>query len=235
MILHEDASFKIYFGDIKDDCVKSDGNYNIDYFEKTGSTLNLEKLVFLKQVHGNSGVCVDQNFLEKNMLLFELTGDYIVTNKRNIGIGVLTADCLPVVFYDPVHHALGIVHSGWRGAISNIIENCVEKMRELYQTNTKDLTVYFGACANVCCYEIQADFFKNLETISFFEDVIIKKEDKMFFDLSKLVAMKLMELGVLKQEINFSYNNCTICDERFHSYRRNQGGVGRQSTIISLK
>lgn len=235
MILHNDSLFKIYFGDAKDDCVKSDGNYNIEYFEKKLDLLVFDNIVFLKQVHGDLGVNVDQNYLNKKFILFENSGDFIVTNQRNVGIGVLTADCLPVAFYDPVHHVIGIAHAGWRGAISNIFENIIKKMSENFGTKPQDLAVYFGASASVCCYEVKYDFFKNLENISSFDEFIIKKDEKFFFDLSKLATFKLIKLGVLKPQINFSYNNCTICDERFHSYRRNLMNYGRQATIISLK
>jgi polyphenol oxidase len=236
MILHNDASFKVYFGDSKDDCVKSDGHPNDDYFQKLQDELKVNNLVFLKQVHGKKGICIKSpSELNKKLILFEEEGDFIVTNQRNVGVGMVTADCLPVVFYDPVHHASAIVHVGWKGAVYGIVSSVIEKMRECFNTNPEELTVYFGPSAKVCCYSVGSDFSKNLEHLSFNNDILIQKEDSLYFDLPKLVLLQLVEFGISRKDVKIDYNSCTICDLRFHSYRRSNQGVGRQATIVILK
>lgn len=236
MILHNDASFKVYFGDSKDDCVKSDGQPNDDYFQGLLSDIKLNNLVLLKQIHSKNGICIKSpSDLNKKVMLFEKEGDFIITNQRNIGIGVLTADCLPVVFYDPVHHVSAVAHVGWKGAVSGIISSVIEKMKECFNTDPTELTVYFGPSAKVCCYSVGDDFSKNMEHLSFNHDILIRKEDSLYFDLPKLVLQQLAEYGIIKKEIETDYNSCTICDLRFHSYRRSDKDAGRQATIVVLK
>ncbi|MBD3272755.1 peptidoglycan editing factor PgeF [Candidatus Dependentiae bacterium] len=236
MILHNDPSYKIYFGDSKDDCVKSDGQINKEYFEKKLQDLKLDNLIFLKQIHSNKGICIDSpSLLNKKLILFEQEGDFIITNQRNVGIGILTADCLPVVFYDPVNHVVGVVHVGWKGAVTNIISNVIKKLKKCFNTDTSKIKIYFGPSARVCCYQISNEFIKNFDNCSFCEDIFLKKDGSLHLDLPKLVKNQLLDLGVPKGEINFDYNSCTICDLRFHSYRRSNQDPGRQATIVALK
>lgn len=239
MILHNDPSFKMYFGDLKDDCVKSDKTHNIDYFVDKKNKLNLDGLIFLKQTHSNSGISVDANYLSNNiinnnLILFKNQGDFLVTNIRNIGIGVLTADCLPIAFYDSVNHAIGVAHAGWRGTVDNIAYNTIKKMQESFGSKIGDITAYLGACAKVCCYQVQPDFLKNLENAHFWQDTILKKDNLLYFDLPRFVYLQLIDIGLKPKNICLNYNNCTICDQNFHSFRKKGQDSGRQPTIISL-
>lgn len=236
MILHNDSSYKIYFGDAKDDCLKSDGQPNINYFERKLNDLKVDNLVFLKQVHSKQGICIDSpSSLKKKLILFEQEGDFIITNQRNVGIGVLTADCMPVIFYDSVHHVVAIAHVGWKGAVSGIIPAVINKLRDCFKTDSDQLTVYLGPSSKVCCYQVSDDFVRNLDNSPFSQDVLLKKDGSLYFDLPKLVQHQLSDLGVLKDEIKVDYNSCTICDLRFHSFRRSEQDAGRQATIVSLK
>lgn len=236
MILHNDSSFKVYFGDSKDDCVKSNGQVNEDYFRRKFDELNLKNLVFLKQIHSNKGVCIDSpSLLDKKIILFEQEGDFIITNQRNVGIGIITADCMPIVFYDPVYHVLAVAHVGWKGVVSDILATVIHNLKSCFKVDPQRLNVYLGPSAKFCCYQIKDDFLKNLENCSFSQEVIIKKDDSLYLDLPKLIKYQLIDLGVSKNEINDDYNSCTICDLRFHSYRRSNHGFGRQATIAVLK
>ena len=236
MILHNDASFLIYFGDIKDCCVKSNCHLCIEGFEKIQKTLNLQDLIFLKQTHNSSGLCIDKDFpLQGCLQLHKQEGDFITTNIRKIGIGVLTGDCLPIVLYDRVHHVSAVVHVGWRGGVSGIIENTIKSMQEKFHVKSSELSVYFGPCAKICCYQVGDDFAKNLENFLFSDEVLLKKDEKLFFNLPRFVELQLLGLGVKKENINKEYNSCTMCDSRFHSFRRDGQDSGRQATVIVLK
>ncbi len=234
MILHNDSSFKIYFGDIKDDCVKFGKIFNKDCFVDKIKKLNLKNLVFLKQTHGNEGLLISSEHLTKDLILFESEGDFIITKERGVGIGVFTADCLPVTFYDSVNNAIGIAHIGWKGAVNNIVTTVIRSMQESFGSKVANLKVYIGSSAKVCCYQVKSDFLKNLENSTFLEDVILKKDSLLYLDLPRLVSLQLLDLGVTCREIRTNYNDCTICNQRFHSYRRSGQDAGRQATIISL-
>lgn len=236
MVLHNDSAFTIYFGDSQDHCVKS--NYteiSIQEFEKIKKNLNLENLIFLKQVHGTDGaIFTNKSQLNQNLTIFPQNGDFLITNLKNVGIGVLTADCLPVVFYDSEKKLAAVVHAGWRGAVANINEKVIKNMQEKFETNIENFKIFFGPCAKSCCYQVQEEFAQNPEILKYSKDVILKKNNSLFFDLPKFVKLQLLNLGIKEKQIDTSYNLCTICNSNFHSYRRGKESSGRQATIISL-
>ena len=119
--------------------------------------LNCEKkpIVALNQNHGNKVVCFNNQEDVKNKII----GDAIVTTLKNVGISVLTADCAPILFYNPQKKIVGCVHAGWKGALNGIIENTVNKFLEL-NSNIKDLVAAIGPCINRHHYEVSHDFYK---------------------------------------------------------------------------
>jgi polyphenol oxidase len=237
MALHNDHAFKIYFGDTQDCCVKSNyQNVCLSGFEKIKKDLNLENLIFLKQVHGTNGkIFTDKSKLEQGLTIFPENGDFIITNLKNVGIGVLTADCLPVVFYDSEKNVAAVAHAGWRGTVAKINEKVIRLMQEKFGTKLENLKIFFGPCAKSCCYQVQEEFLQDSEISKFSADVILKKNNSLFFDLPKLAKLQLLNLGIKEKQIDTSYNLCTICFSNFHSYRRDKENSGRQATVIYLK
>ena len=235
MILHNDPLFKIYFGDANDDCVKQDGTPNKSFYHNKLKRLQLDNIFFLKQIHSNQGFCINSpSFLEQKVSLFKKEGDFLITNQRKVGIGVLTADCLPIIFYDPVTRSVAVAHVGWKGAVSDIISNVLKQVIENFRVKIEDLVVYLAPCAKVCCYQVQPDFLKNLENCSFSENVILKRDENLFFNLPEFSKIQLLEHGILRENIKTEYNSCTICDPGFHSHRKSKGSLARQSTIVAL-
>ncbi|MCF7799681.1 peptidoglycan editing factor PgeF [Candidatus Babeliales bacterium] len=247
MVLHNASSYLVCFGDKNDCCVKSYINPDKNKSKISGklfdevrkSFLNfaqINKIVFLKQVHGANGLCItDLSQIPKEKNIFDFEGDFIITNLHNIAIGVLTADCLPIVLYDKIKNIAAIVHAGWKGLVANIIGKVFEKLQKNFDSNPTDILVFWGPCAGSCCYEVNKDFFKNLEKFYFFEKTVVKKQEKMFFNLICFAKLQLLDLGVATKNMNFKYNNCTICDNRFFSYRLAGPIAGRQATVIVLK
>ncbi|MBD3231445.1 hypothetical protein GF322_02165 [Candidatus Dependentiae bacterium] len=236
MFIHNNLSFSIYFGDKKDCCVKSFNEISVESFEKIRKVLGIDQLIFLNQTHSIDGVCIN-SFHEKKdqLILFKNSGDYIITNQRRIGVGVVTADCMPVLFYDPVKHISAIVHVGWRGSVNGIIYKVLNQMQEEFNCKKRDVVSYLGPCAKVCCYTIQADFLSYLEDSNFFDQIVFKKGEVLFFDLVRFVKLQLIDSGISADKIKEEYNICTICDENFFSYRRQGLLAGRQPTIIVLR
>jgi hypothetical protein len=151
-----------YFGSETDN-LHHNGDYDHEKFlllqqkisEKTGTPLNA--LFFLKQTHSaDIFVLTDEN-TSRPLTLFQHTGDAIITAEKNIGIGVVTADCLPVILHDPKNHAVGIIHAGWRGLSKKIITATIKKMHDTFTTEPKELKIYLGPSAGVCCYEVKED------------------------------------------------------------------------------
>ena len=241
MILHNEPSYKICFGDKKDCCVKSYHKFKLvdapkEVFEDILKTSRADKLVFSKQEHSNHGLCLkDESEIPDNLTLFKTTGDYLITSLRHVAIGVFTADCLSIVFYDPVKNVVGIAHGGWKGLVAGIISNVIQDFQDNFNSKPSDIVIYFGPSAKVCCYQVADDFSKNLEKYSFFEQTIFKKENGIFFNLPLFAKLQLLQVGIKENNINQNYNDCTICGDRFFSFRRDGSLVGHQVTIVVLK
>ena len=236
MILHNDSSFLIYFGDSGNCCVKSKGKFSSQCFNTVTQLLDLDKLIFLNQTHSCDGVSLfNSSDFAITLDLFNKDGDFLVTNLSKVGIGVLTADCLPVIFYDPVNCIAAIAHSGWRGSVDGISQKVIEEMQQKFKTKTRDLIVYFAPSAKACCYQVGQDFIVNLDNSIFLNQVILKRNEKYFFDLPKFVRLQLLDLGVEDHNIRQTYNDCTICNHNFCSYRRDGAAAARQLTVVVLK
>ena len=119
--------------------------------------LNCEKkpIITLNQTHSNKVVCFNNREEVKDKMI----GDAIVTKLKNIGIGVLTADCVPILFCDPQKKIIGCIHSGWKGALNGVIKNTVKKFKEL-NSNIDNLIAVVGPCIGKESYEVKIDFYK---------------------------------------------------------------------------
>jgi YfiH family protein len=194
------------------------------------SKCGLISLIILDQVHGNDGHVITQH--NAFMPFKSEVGDYLITNQGNIGLGVLTADCLPIIFVDNVTGAVGIAHAGWRGSIKGIARITVERMQQEFGTQIADLSVFFGPCAKVCCYEVQRDFKNNFPDENKF---FVQRDNHLFFDLPLLNAHLLNATGVLKTAMNEQYNCCTICNDDYFSFRRQGEAAGRNVSFIWIR
>lgn len=195
----------------------------------------LDRLLFNKQVHGDQGFLIDSSDLVHDFKNIILEGDFLVTDQKNVGIGVLTADCLPVLFYDRQNHAISAIHAGWRSSVLGVCRAAFQLMNKKYGTNPGNLEIYFGPCAKVCCYQVQPDFLMNLKQFSFKDKVIQTIGTGLFFDNVLLNRLLIEEFGVDPQKINCDYNECTICNRNFYSYRRDAQTGYRQISFIALK
>ena len=197
--------------------------------------LNCEKkpIITLNQTHSNKVVCFNNPEKVKD----KIVGDAIVTKLKNIGIGVLTADCVPILFCDPKKKIIGCVHAGWKGALSGIIENTMDKFLEL-NSNARDLVAAIGPCINHQRYEVGYDFYKKFVAQSknngrFF---IILNDKKYLFNIRSYINAKLIRLGI--QNIDHIKMDTFSDKENFFSYRRskrnNDKDYGRCISVIIM-
>lgn len=231
----------MYFGDAKDALYPNKYNDNfrkqlfeLDALATCKKEMNLQHVVFLHQVHGADGVVVTKD-QSVTMQSFEKDGDYLLTKVPQLGLGIFTADCLPIVLYDGVNHAIGIVHAGWRGSVQHIACNAVEHMKRAFGTNVKNIRVFFGPSAKVCCFAVSNDFVQHLNAYSFTRRVLHRRANGLYFDLPEYNRLLLCSVGVEERAINLDYNRCTIEDEAFFSYRRQKEKAGRQMTVVSIE
>lgn len=189
----------------------------------------IDSLWFFKQEHTVDGFVVPSYGVSGVHLIVDRDGDYFITNVSNVGIGVGTADCLPIVFFDPVKRVVGVVHAGWKGSVQGIAPIVIRRMILDFDSQVNDIRVWFGPSAKVCCYEVQSDFLVNLyhEFVSLTTE---KHDGKIFFSNTRYNELLMLQAGVEQNNIDATFNLCTICSSRFHS-RRNDGAlyVGQSS------
>jgi len=130
-----------------------------------------ELLITLNQKHTNKVICFNSEADVEN----KLTGDAIVSKVKNVAIGILTADCASIFFYDPKNKIIGCSHAGWKGALSGIVKNTVAKFNEL-KSNNNDLIAVIGPCINKKNYNVKKDLFmkfmdKDKKNESFFQKI----------------------------------------------------------------
>ena len=197
--------------------------------------LNYKKkqIITLNQIHSNKVVYFNSQKEVKDRVI----GDGIVTKLRNIGIGVLTADCVPILFCDPKKKIIGCIHAGWKGALNGIIENTTDKFLKL-NSSTRDIVVAIGPCINHQSYEVGLDFYKkfifqNKKNKKFF---VISNDKKYFFNIRSYISAKLVGLGI--KNIDHIKMDTFLDEENFFSYRRskknNDKDYGRCISVIIM-
>ena len=202
---------------------------NPDEIQNKPCIKNNHPLIFQHQIHSNQGLAITEHNLERYKKCLTHKSDYLITNIPHIWIGVLTADCLPVALFDEENNAIGIVHAGWRGTVNNIAINALNHMHKLYGTKPEKVKVYLGPCALPCCYEVDQPFVDNLPKWA------RQSVHNNSFNLPACNELQLLKLGVKKEHIDRSHNQCTICNDNFCSYRKNPLYKARQMSIISLR
>jgi YfiH family protein len=166
--------------------------------------------------------------------------DALVSNVPNVLLGVKTADCVPVLIGDTKTKAFAAIHAGWRGTVSSIVKNAVEKMRENYGTNAKDLICAIGAAACGRNYEVGQDvidaFAEKFSTCG--KLFTPTREGHALIDLHLANKEQLLNLGVSPENI-FTAPLCTMeRTDLFFSYRVEKklyGKTGRLMAVIGLQ
>ena len=187
-------------------------------------------LILMHQSHSNKVIEIKKNNYKK-----KIHSDAMITKMRGIALGVVTADCVPILIYDKKNKIIGCIHAGWKGAISGIIKNTILKIKKLNFDNKIYATI--GPCIGKESYEVDLDFFKNFVKKSkknkkFFR---IKNRNKKLFNLREYVAKKLTEQNVVIDHVNHD----TFKErDNFFSYRRStilhQRDYGRSISTIKL-
>lgn len=145
----------------------------------------------------------------------KISGDALITNKKCLALGVTVADCFPIYFYVPKENKIGIAHSGWRGTVGNIVTNVIKKMN----VDPKGVLVGIGPGIQKCHFEIKEDILKKFKQ---YPNAVIKKGNKIFINLPKIIQTQLIDYGVPEKNIEVA-KVCTYCKKTlFFSYRRDK-------------
>ena len=156
--------------------------------------------------------------------------DALITNEPSIIIGVLSADCVPVLLVDPVKKVVAAIHAGWRGTAANIVTHTIEKMKQMFNSQPEDIVSGIGPSISAACYEVGDD------VAVFFNEASKTKQTngKTCIDLWKENEIQLIQAGVLKNNISIS-GMCTFSDDKlFYSARRDGIKTGRMGSFIVI-
>lgn len=161
--------------------------------------------------------------------------DGLITNEPGVILSTFYADCVPLYFVDPVHKAIGLSHSGWRGTVERMGKKTLEAMREAFGTNPKDVIAAIGPSICQDCYEVSEDVAEHFYQ-EFGEDVLIHKGNgKYQLDLWKANKIVLTQAGVLPKHITVT-DVCTCCNPKLlFSHRASQGKRGNLAAFMMLK
>ena len=201
--------------------------------DKFLETLGLTKdnLVLAQQIHGNRIRIVGTK--EKGLTISGTDG--LITQIPGVILGIHTADCLPVLFYEPVAKVIGACHAGWKGALTKLPQKMVDRLI-LTGAHPENIIVAIGP--HICrkCYEVKPDMVqKFVKEFGQLSGMLVKKNDKIYLDLAVPVIFQLTNSGIQKQNILMS-EDCTSCNnDQYFSYRKDtKDSYGEMLSVISL-
>lgn len=182
--------------------------------------MELGKAVCVDQAHGDKVLRLDgSNRLPNGGSLGE--GDGLITSETGAPLMILVADCLPILYYDPIHKAIGLAHAGWRGTVSHVAPKTILAMGEAYGTRPEEVRAVLGPCIGPCCYEVGEDVHGEFTRIFPWGEQVFQKtfQANWKLDLAESNARQLLEIG-LKEENLIRSGLCTIQhNSLFYSHR----------------
>ena len=212
----------------KDD--KKNIKRNLNYVKKKINSRNKD-ISLLLQIHSS------KIFFIKKPLKHKIIGDALITNIKNLPIGILTADCAPILILDEKKKIIAAVHAGWRGAYKNIVIKVLNKLINL-GSNKKDIIAVIGPSIGQKNYQVGKKFKekflnKSMKNLTFFKS----KQKKIYFDLGKFIYFQLISFGIKKIDVirkdTFEKKNNFFSARR--SLKRNEPDYGRNISVIMLR
>lgn len=194
-----------------------------------------ENMVYTQQTHTTNVAVVSEEHKGKS---FPET-DGMVTNIPGLCLVTFYADCVPLYFVDPVHKAIGLSHSGWRGTVGKIADVTIEQMKKEYGTKPEDVRAAIGPSICQDCYEVSEDvieaFRKNYKE-AYWEQLFYRKENgKYQLNLWKANVYNFLDAGLKKENIAVT-NVCTCCNpDILFSHRITGFDRGNLSAFLALK
>lgn len=157
--------------------------------------------------------------------------DALITGQKGIFVAVGTADCTPILIYDPVREAVGAIHAGWRGTAQQVARTALLAMHREFGTRPQDCYAYIGTCIDQGHYEVD-------ETVARHFDAEHKREDavrgKWFVSLKGANKAQLQRMGIPKGQIEVSPYSTYTNNEHYFSHRKENGVTGRMLAVIGL-
>jgi YfiH family protein len=197
-----------------------------------------EKILIPYQTHGTTIQKVDSGFMQLNedAKAAQLNGvDALITNIPGVCIGVTTADCVPIFFYDVVKQVVAVAHAGWRGTCAKITTKTIRMMISSYSSNPEDIQVVIGPSISVKAYQVGEELYDAFQKAGFpVNSIFIRNDQGLYLDLWKANEFLLLNEGLQQGHITIA-NRCSYTEhELFFSARRLGIKSGRMLSGICL-
>ena len=182
--------------------------------------VNNKNLVLMHQTHSNKVIEIKKNNFKRRIL-----SDAMITKSKDLALGVVTADCVPILLFDKHAKIVGCIHAGWRGIANGIIEQTLSNVEGLR-------CAAIGPCISVDAYEVGAEVVDGITCAGVPRDVFVQeRQPRPHVDLKAAARFQLQRAGVPNIDV---LPHCTFLDENFHSYRRDGNGSGRLAGFIGF-
>lgn len=219
------------YGDAKD-CVNK--NWSV-FADATG--IPIDNLIWTKQVHQNKIKIVTKKDAGDKTQDHLIGFDGLITKDKNVTLCIFTADCAPLLLHDKNSQIIGAIHCGWRPICADIINNAIETFKKL-GAKTENISAAIGPCIGPCCFEVGKEvvdaFTKLLGKDSLSKIVKRHKGQTTNVNLQAAIEQRLTQLGVQKSNIN-KVEECTSChNEKYFSFRKQNGKCGRMANVIRI-
>lgn len=199
------------------------------------------QLIFPRQTHSDHFLVIDEKFLKlttkKQTALLEGV-DALITAEKSICIGINTADCVPVLLFDPEREVIAVAHAGWRGTVARIASRTAQHMIQDFRCSAENLLVAIGPSISAANYEVGNDVLAEFVKADFPTGKCFTKapdSDKLQLDLWAANRWQLEELGILPEHIEVA-GICTFDQaDTYFSARKLGIDSGRTASCLMLK
>ena len=202
---------------------------NLDYVAKI-MNVGKGKLILMHQTHSNKVVEIKKNNYKKKII-----ADAMFTKMKGFALGVVTADCVPIILYDTKNEIVGCIHAGWKGALLGVIKNTISKIKKISSGNK--IYACIGPCIGKKSYEVDEIFYKMFMAKSKKNKIYFsnKNKTKKVFNLRKFVTNNLVKANINVDQVDRD----TFAEKsNFFSYRRSfklkQKDYGRCISAVCL-
>ena len=202
---------------------------NLDYVAKK-MDIRRDKLILMYQTHSSKVVEIKKNNYKKKII-----ADAMITKMKGYSLGVVTADCVPIILYDTKNEIIGCIHAGWRGALLGVIRNTIAKIKKISSGNK--IYACIGPCIGKKNYEVDKNFYKMFMAKSKNNKIYFsnKNKNKKLFNLRKFITNKLIKSNINVDQVDRD----TFAEKsNFFSYRRScklkQKDYGRCISTICM-
>lgn len=230
-----------------------------DYLAEAGSSSTADAIYWLNQIHSNQVLRIDnpQDQPNHKLSLTAPAADALVTATANQALAIMTADCVPIVVYDPNTNQVAAIHAGWQGLANGVIFETYHELNKLTDKSEPDKPIkpvkaWMGACISQSCYEVSNEVVDKLmlgcdqfgmQVSAIREQIVGRHTDpnKAWLDIAKLAQLQLEQLGIELVQPSQATKTapafaCSYADNHYYSYRRKthlaESNTGRMALLI---